>query len=38
MRPIYILHFFPPEVLQENSIISTKVVQIMKLHQCKKKE
>ena len=29
---------FCPEVLQENCIISTKVVQIMKLHQCKKKE
>jgi len=31
-------NFFCPEVLQENCIISTKVVQIMKLHQCKKKE
>ena len=28
---------FCPEVLQENCIISTKVVQIMKLHQCKEK-
>ena len=28
---------FCPEVLQENCIISTIVVQIMKLHQCKEK-